>query len=105
MILRDVAGHPESWSESCHGHDLEEALMVGRIPRRVVALVAVILLAGVTLCLFDDDARLDLCNLLLLPVAGPVLGTPTLLVGRMVSVPIQLEPATPAEPPFPPPRS
>jgi hypothetical protein len=81
--------------------------MMGRMPHRVVALVAVILLVGATLCLFDDGhgARLDFCNLLLLPVAGLVLGAPTLLVGYAVSVPIQLELATPAEPPFPPPRS
>jgi hypothetical protein len=81
--------------------------MMGGTPHRLVALVAVILLVGATLCLFDDDhdARLELCNLMLLPVAGLVLGAPTLLVGRMVPVPIPLEPATPAEPPFPPPRS
>lgn len=78
-----------------------------RVPYRVIALVAVILIVGATLCLFDGDhdARLDLCNLLLLPVAGVILGAPSPLVGRLVSVPIQLEPATPAEPPFPPPRS
>ena len=80
--------------------------MMGRAPYRVVALVAVILLVGVTFCVFDDDhdARLDLCNLLLLPVAGLALGAPT-LVSRLVSVPIQLESAAPPAPPLPPPRS
>lgn len=107
MIFRDVGRSSRGWPESCHGHDREETLMVGRMPRRVVAVVAVVLLVGATFCLFDDDhnVRLDLCNLLLLPVAGLVLGAPSLLAGHVVSVPIQLEPATPAEPPFPPPRS
>jgi hypothetical protein len=78
-----------------------------RVPYRVIALVAVILLVGATFCVFDGDhdARLDLCNLLLLPVAALVLGAPSPLVGRLVSVPIQIEPATLAEPPSPPPRS
>ena len=77
------------------------------VPHRVIALVAVILLLGATFCLFDGDhdARLDLCNLLLLPVLGLVLGAPSLLVGRMMPVPVKIAPAAPAEPPFPPPRS
>jgi hypothetical protein len=74
--------------------------------RRVLVLVAVTLLAGATFCLFDGDhnARLDLCNLLLLP-AGLVLRAPSLLVGRLVPVQVQIEPSAPAEPSFPPPRS
>jgi hypothetical protein len=73
----------------------------------VVALVAAILLVGATFCVLDDDhdVRLDVCNLLMLPAAGLALGAPSLLVGRMVSVPIQLESAPPPAPPLPPPRS
>ena len=80
---------------------------MGSAPHRVIALVAVILLVGATSCLFDDDhgTRLDPCNLLLLPVAGLVLGAPSLLVGRMMPVLVNTAPAALAEPPFPPPRS
>lgn len=81
--------------------------MLEHLPHRLLAVVAVVLLVGATFCLFDadHDARLDLCNLVLLPVAGLVLGAPTVLIGRVISIPIHIEPDTAAEPPLPPPRS
>jgi hypothetical protein len=80
---------------------------MGSAPLRVIALVAMILLAGATFCLFDDDhaTRLDPCSLLLLPVAGLVLGAPSLLAGRMMPVLVNTAPAALVEPSFPPPRS
>ena len=82
-------------------------MMPNRILHGVVASVTVILVVAAMLCLFDDDhdARPDLCNLLLLPLAGLVVGAPSLRGARLVSVPIQIEPAAPPEPPSPPPRS
>ena len=81
--------------------------MLRNMSRRVLVLVAVGLLVGATLCLFDADheTQLDLCNLLLLPVAGLVLGTPACLVGRVAPVPIRTDPSVRPDPTFPPPRS
>jgi hypothetical protein len=106
MSFQEFAAHCEVGARVATGMT-PESLMMGRMPYRVVALVAVMLLVGATFCVFDDDhdARLDLCNLLLLPVASLALGAPSLLVSRMVSVPIQLESAAPPAPPLPPPRS
>jgi hypothetical protein len=74
---------------------------------RVVALVAVTLVIGATLCVFDaDDATgPDLCGLLLLPVVGLAVMDPRLLVGRLVPVLIPIHLADPLDRPVPPPRA
>ena len=81
--------------------------MLRDMPGRVLVLVAVTLLVGATLCLFDADAGtgLDLCGVMLLVVAGLVLGAPHPLVGRLVLVPMRIHPGAPLDRPFPPPRS
>src|SRR5262245_43199949 len=106
MIFRSVAAHGEVGSRVATVRD-QETLMMGCTPHRLVALVTLVLLVGATFCLFDGDhdARLDLCNLLLLPVAALALAAPSLLVGRMMPISIPLEPAAAGGPPFPPPRS
>jgi hypothetical protein len=74
---------------------------------RILALAAVVLLAGVSLCVFDTDNRpgLDLCSIVLLPVAVLGLGAPQPLVGRLVPVQIPTRPANSLERPVPPPRA
>ena len=74
---------------------------------RILVLVAVALLAGASLCIFDadDGTGLDLCGVMLLPVAVLVLGAPQPLVGRMVPVQIPMQPGTSPEHPVPPPRA
>jgi len=77
------------------------------MPGRIVVLVAVALLAGAGFCVFDadDGTGLDLCSVVLLPVAVLVLGAPQPLVGRLVPVQIPARPANPLERPDPPPRA
>jgi hypothetical protein len=74
---------------------------------RILVLVAVALLAGASFCVFDadDGTGLDLCGVMLLPVAGLVLGAPQPLVGRLVPVQISMHPGAPLERPVPPPRA
>ena len=74
---------------------------------RMLVLVAVALLAGASLCIFDadDGTGLDLCGVVLLPVAAVVLGAPQPLVGRMVPVRIPMPPGASLEHPVPPPRA
>ena len=81
--------------------------MLRDMPWRVLALVAVTLLVGATFCVLDadDGTAPDLCSLVLLPVAGLVLGAPRPLVGRVVPIPIRIHPGDPPDRPFPPPRS
>ena len=76
-------------------------------PGRVLVLVAVALLAGASLCIFDadDGTGLDLCGVVLLPVAVLALGAPQPLVGRMVPVQIPMPPGASLEHPVPPPRA
>jgi hypothetical protein len=77
------------------------------VPGRILVLVAVALLAGASLCVFDadDGTGLDLCGVVLLPVAGLALGAPQPLVGRLVPVQIPVRLAAPLEHPVPPPRA
>lgn len=77
------------------------------MPGRILVLVAVTLLAGASLCVFDadDGTGLDLCTVVLLPVAGLVLGAPQPLVGRLVPVQIPMHSGAPLERPVPPPRA
>jgi hypothetical protein len=77
------------------------------MPGRILVLVAVALLAGASLCVFDadDGTGLDLCGVVLLPVTGLALGAPQPLVGRLVPVQIPGRPANPLEHPVPPPRA
>ena len=77
------------------------------MPGRIVVLVAVALLAGASFCVFDadDGTGLDLCSVVLLPVAGLVLGAPQPLVGRLVPVQIPMHPGDPPDCPVPPPRA
>ena len=52
---------------------------------RILALVAVMLLAGISLCILDDGTGVDLCSVVvLLPVAGLTLGALPPLVGPVV---------------------
>jgi hypothetical protein len=76
-------------------------------PARILVLVAVALLAGTSLCVLDadDGTGLDLCSVVLLPVAVLVLGAPQSLVGRLVPVQIPARPANFLEHPVPPPRA
>jgi hypothetical protein len=76
-------------------------------PGRVLVLIAVALLAGASLCVFDADngTGVDLCGVVLLPVAVLVLGAPQPLVGRMVPVQIPMHPGASPEHPVPPPRA
>lgn len=77
------------------------------LPGRVLVLVAVALLAGASLCVFDadDGTGLDLCGVVLLPVSALVLGAPQPLVGRLVPVQIPVRPVALLECPVPPPRA
>ena len=77
------------------------------MPGRILVLVALALLAGASLCVFDadDGTGLDLCSVVLLPVAVLVLGAPQPLVGRLVPVQSPARPANPLERPVPPPRA
>ena len=76
------------------------------MPGRVLVLVAVTLLVGASLCILDADGiGLDLCSVVLLPVAGLVLGAPRPLVGRLVPVQIPMHPGAPLDRPVPPPRA
>ena len=81
--------------------------MPSGMPGRVLVLVAVALLAGASLCVLDadDGTGLDLCGVVLLPVAVLVLGAPQALVGRLVPVQIPVRLAAPLERPVPPPRA
>jgi hypothetical protein len=82
------------------------ALMPRGMPGRILVLVAVTLLAGASFCAFDADGTgLDLCSVVLLPVAGLLLGAPQPLVGRLVPVRIPMHPGAPLERPVPPPRA
>ncbi len=74
---------------------------------RILVLVAVTLLAGVSLCVLDTDdgMGLDLCSLVLLPGAGLLFGAPQPLVGRLVPVRIPMHPGDPPDRPVPPPRT
>ena len=74
---------------------------------RILVLVAVALLAGASLCIFDadDGTGLDLCGVVLLPVAVLALGAPQPLVGRMVPVQIPMPHGASLEHPVPPPRA
>jgi hypothetical protein len=74
---------------------------------RILVLVAVALLAGGSLCIFDadDGTGLDLCGVVLLPVAVLVLGAPQPLVGSLVPVQIPMHPGASLEHPVPPPRA
>ena len=80
--------------------------MLRDMPRAILVLVAVALLLGATFCLFDADheAQLDLCNLLLLPIAALALGAPTWLVTRVASASMRMDLSVPPDPTFPPPR-
>ena len=80
--------------------------MLRDMPRRVLVLVTVTLLVGASFCLFDAEhgTALDLCSLVLLAVASLVLGAPGPLVGRVVAVPIEIDPGALLDRPFPPPR-
>jgi hypothetical protein len=77
------------------------------LPVRILALVAVALLAGASLCAFDadDGTGLDLCSVVLLPVAVLVLGAPQPLVGRLEPVQTPVRLAAALECPVPPPRA
>jgi hypothetical protein len=77
------------------------------MPGRILVLVAVALLAGASLCVFDADEGigLDLCSMVLLPVAGLVLGAPRPLVGRLAPVEIPMHLGASLERPVPPPRA
>lgn len=77
------------------------------LPVRILVLVAVALLMGASLCVFDADngTGLDLCSVVLLPVAVLVLGAPQPLVGRIVPVLIPMPPGASLEHPVPPPRA
>ena len=77
------------------------------LPVRLLALVAVALLMGASLCAFDadDGTGLDLCGVALLPVGVLVLGAPQPLVGRLAPVQPPSHPATSLEHPVPPPRA
>lgn len=77
------------------------------MPGRILVLVAVALLAGASLCVLDADegTGLDLCSVMLLPVAGLVLGAPQPFVGRLASVQILMLPGASLEHPVPPPRT
>ena len=77
------------------------------MPGRILVLVAVALLAGASLCVFDADhwTGLDLCSVVLLPVAGLVLGAHQPFVGRLVLVQVPVHPGDPLERPVPPPRA
>ena len=74
---------------------------------RVLVLVAVALLAGASLCVFDadDGTGLDLCGVVLLPAATLVLGAPQALVRRLAPVEIPVRLAALLERPVPPPRA
>ncbi len=74
---------------------------------RILAVAAVVLLAAVSLCVFDTDngTGLDLCSVVLLPVAVLVLGAPQPLIGRLVPVQTPARPANSLEHPVPPPRA
>jgi hypothetical protein len=73
----------------------------------MLVLVAVALLAGASLCIFDadDGTGLDLCGVVLLPIAVLILGAPQPLVSRMVPVEIPMPPSASLEHPVPPPRA
>jgi hypothetical protein len=77
------------------------------MPGRILVLVAVMLLVGASLCVLDadDGTGLDLCGVVLLPVAALVLGAPQPLVGRLVPVQIPVRLAALLECPVPPPRA
>jgi hypothetical protein len=81
--------------------------MRGDIPGRVLVLAAVTLLVGASLCILDaeDGSGVDLCNLVLLPVAGLGLGAPQPLVGRLGPVEIPVHPGAALDRPVPPPRA
>lgn len=76
-------------------------------PGQIAVLVAVVLLVMVSFCVFDagDGTGLDLCSVMLLPVAVLVLGGPPPLLGRLVPVQIPARPANAPEHPIPPPRT
>ena len=76
-------------------------------PGRVLVLIAVALLAGASLCVFDTDngTGVDLCGVVLLPVAALALGAPQPLVGRLAPVEIPARLAALLERPVPPPRA
>lgn len=75
-------------------------------PGRIAVLVAVVLLVMASFCVFDGDGTgLDLCSVMLLPVAVLVLGGPPPLLGRLVPVQIPARPANAPEHPIPPPRT
>jgi hypothetical protein len=82
-------------------------MMRGDIPGRILVLAAVMLLVGASLCVLDadDGTGVDLCHLVLLPVAGLGLGAPQLLVGRLVPVEIPIHPGAALDHPVPPPRA
>jgi hypothetical protein len=77
------------------------------MPGRILVLVALALLAGASLCVLDADegTGLDLCSVMLLPVAGLFLGAPQPLVGRLAPVQILMPPGASLEHPVPPPRT
>jgi len=77
------------------------------LPVRIVVLVAVALLMGASLGVFDadDGTGLDLCGAALLPVGVLVLRAPQPLVGRLAPVQTPAHAATPLEHPVPPPRA
>ena len=81
--------------------------MPRRMPCRILVLAAVTLLVGASLCILDADGGtgLDLCSVLLLPVAGLVLGAPRSLVGRLTPVQVPVHPGAPLDCPVPPPRA
>ena len=72
---------------------------------RILALAAVMLLVGISLCILDDGTGVDLCSVVLLPVAGLALGAVPPLVGRLVPVQVPIHPGAPLERPVPPPRA
>jgi hypothetical protein len=77
------------------------------LPGRILVLAAVTLLAVASFCVFDadDGTGLDLCSMVLLPVAGLVLGAPRSLVGRLLPVQIPMHLGASLERPVPPPRA
>lgn len=74
---------------------------------QVLALVAVMLVIGTGLCVFDahDTTGPHLCGLALLPVVGLLAMTPRRLAGRFVPILIPIRLTDPLDRPVPPPKA
>jgi hypothetical protein len=72
-----------------------------------LVLVAVTMVVAGSLCILDadDGTGVDLCNVVLLPVVGLVLGAPQLLVGRLAPIDIPIHLGAALDRPVPPPRA